>query len=134
MKAKMIALWHHDQQGPAKKKATAKKKAGPAQTPAEKKAQGPTRKPGPTLAHADAVIINAFISINANRMEIQAKCKLADETNKTIGMVGVYLHTSTNFAQIGKTLIARCNDRSGMTKKEVVKARDEMLAAERFAD
>ena len=117
MKARMIALWHPDQQGPAKKKATAKKKAGPAQTPAKRKAQGPTQKPGRTIAHADAVIIKAFISINANRMEIQAKCQLADGTKKTIGIVGLYLHKSANFAQIGETLLARCNDESGMTKK-----------------
>ena len=99
----MIALWHLDQQGPAKKKATAKKKAGPAQTPAKKKAQGPTQKPGQTIAHADAVIIKAFISISANRMEIQAKCQLADGTNTAIGIVGLYLHKSANVAQIGKT-------------------------------
>ena len=104
-------------QGPAKKKATKKSGKG-------------VKRP----VHADAVIIKAFMHHSAKRMEIQAKCKLSDGTLNTIGIVGLMPHKSANFADIGRALLAKCKDGSGMTKGECIKARDEMLAAEMSAD
>ena len=85
------------------------------------------------MKHPDAVIIKAFICTSPKRMEIQAKRQLADGTKKTIGSVGLYLHNSPTFAGLGQTLLAICNDGTGMRTYATVKARDDMLAAERNA-
>ena len=86
------------------------------------------------LKHADAVIIKAFMHCSSKRMEIQGKCHLSDGSYKTIGIVGLYLQNSANFAEIGKVLLAKCNEGSGYTKAEIVEARYAMLRNTKFAD
>ena len=133
MKARMIAKWYEVER--EKKKATRKSTnedglQGPAKKKATKKSGKGVKRP----VHADAVGINAFMHLSTKKMEIQAKCKLSDGTLKSIGIVGLMSHSSANFADTGRALLAKCKDGSGMTKGECMKARDEMLAAEMLAD
>ena len=146
----MIAKWYQEKKATLKSSKEddnseeGKKKSGkgPAKTKATKKKQGPAKKNAATKSgrgvkrhvHADVVIINAFMHRSATRMEIQEKHKLSDGTLKAIVIVGLMPHKSANFADIGRALLAKCKDGSGMTKGECINARDEMLAAETLAD
>ena len=89
------------------------------------------------IKHADAVVMSAFGSCNSKtgRMDIQGKCKLADGSYKTIGILHLYQQDSFNFEEkVWKALLEKIKAEAGTyTTGEIVALRDDMLAAERIA-
>ena len=116
--ASAAATKKHQAAGKKKPKAVAKTMA---QSPQPKK-----------MKHADAIIISPFISTHKDkgRIGIQAKCKLADGSIKTVGIVGLHFHNSPNSVAFGKALLAKCKEGTLITKADIVTARDAMLSEE----
>ena len=86
-------------------------------------------KPIAHIVHGGAKIIKAMISTNneTGRVAITARCKMADGSTRTIGILDVRKAHSANFADIGKQLLTMANARS-MTKGDMVKAKEDLLA------
>ena len=80
---------------------------------------------------ADAIVMKAFLCVASTRMDIHANCRMPDGSNKTIGITALLIGRSANFKSIGEKLLAAA---PGMTKGQVVKARDDMLLAEMEAN
>ena len=105
--------WQMAKQGLAQKKATKKTLVHGA---AAKKALVHEDATEKTFVHGVAVILKTSSSCNDTRVEIQARCKLADGSEKTIGIVGLMSNRTTKFAEIDRAIIATCNENCGITK------------------
>ena len=82
------------------------------------------------IKNADAVIMSAHGSSNAatGRFDIQGKCKLADGSIRTIGILG-FCSQEPFGEQVWKALLKNINDASGHhTKGAMVMMRDELIA------
>ena len=82
------------------------------------------------IKNADAVIMSAHGSSNAatGRFDIQGKCKLADGSIRTIGILG-FCSQEPFGEQVWKALLKTINDASGHhTKGSMVMMRDELIA------
>ena len=107
--------WQMAEQGPAEKKATKKTLVHGVATKKR-------------LVHGDAIILKTIFSCNNTRMEIQARLRLADCSEKTICIVGLMCNRLTKVAEIGRAIIATCNESGGVTEAMCVQMRDELMA------
>ena len=83
------------------------------------------------IKNTDAVIMSAYGSSNAStgRFDIQGKCKLADGSIKTIGIL-CFLEKEPFGEQVWKALLKKINDERGEhTKGEMLMLRDELFAS-----
>jgi len=145
LKTQMIQQWHQSEEDPQEADASKEphtkrvskraKCTGPKED--EPKAEGDAQAQQVRTAcnrgikNADAVIMSAHGSSNAStgRFDIQGKCKLADGSMRTIGMLG-FCEQEPFGEQVWKALLKNINDASGHhTKGAMLMLRDELIAS-----
>ena len=138
LKSKMIAFWKSNGPNADPKKQSNKRKvaaAGKTQDPKEGQLmQGKT-----PIRHADAVIMSAYGSCSSKtgRMDIQGRCKFANGSIKTIGIVGLHHTDSFNVEEkVWKALLDEIIAATPgiLTNGQAVSLRDAWLASERLAN
>jgi hypothetical protein len=138
LKAQMIQQWHQSEEDPQEADASkephtkrvSKTKEDEPKAEGDAQAQQVRTACNRGIKNADAVIMSAHGSSNAStgRFDIQGKCKLADGSIRTIGILG-FCSQEPFGEQVWKALLKTINDASGHhTKGSMVMMRDEFIA------
>ena len=91
----------------------------------------PVMQWGSRIKYADALILSAHGSCNADtgRFDIKGKCQLPDGSCKSIGILGYNCQEAFG-KQVWESLMAKINDAKGKrTKGELVMLRDKLIAS-----
>ena len=145
LKTQMIQQWHqseedtqeadaskepHTKRVPKRAKCTGPKEDEP-KAEGDAQAQQVRTACNRGIKNADAVIMSVYGSSNVStgRFDIQGKCKLADGSMKTMGILGFYEQEPFG-EKVWKALLKKINDESGdHTKGAMLMLRDELIAS-----